>query len=91
MTKAQLIETVLRHTRLTISKRAANNFVDAVFTSVAKAVKKGSRFHFPGFGTFNIRTRKARTGRHPQTGAAIKIKASKTVAFKPSKEFKESL
>jgi DNA-binding protein HU-beta len=91
MTKTELVETVLKNTKLPMTKKAANAFVDAVFTGVAKAVKKGSRFHFPGFGTFQIRTRKARTGRHPQTGAAIKIKASKTVAFKPSKEFKESL
>ena len=91
MTKHELVETVLKTTKLDISKKAANTFLDAVFTSVARAVKKNNRFHFPGFGTFQIRTRKARTGRHPQTGAQIKIKASKTVGFKPSKEFKESL
>ena len=91
MTKHELIETVLKTTKLDISKKAAGTFLDAVFTSVARAVKKGSRFYYPGFGTFQVRTRKARTGRHPQTGAQIKIKASKTVGFKPSKEFKESL
>lgn len=91
MTKHELIETVLKTTKLDMSKKAANSFLDAVFTSVARAVKKGNRFYYPGFGTFQIRNRKARTGRHPQTGATIKIKASKTVGFKPSKEFKESL
>jgi DNA-binding protein HU-beta len=91
MTKHELIEMALKMTKVGISRKAAQAFVDAVFANVARAVRKGSRFHYPGFGTFQIRTRKARTGRHPRTGVEINIKASKTVGFKPSKEFKESL
>ena len=91
MTKAELLEEVLKNTKMEISKKAANAFMDAVFAGMVKAVKKGKRFYYPSFGTFTVRARKARIGRHPQTGAAIKIKASKTVAFKPSKEFKETL
>jgi nucleoid DNA-binding protein len=44
-----------------------------------------------GFGTFTVRKRNARTGRNPQTGEEIKIKASKTVGFKPGKQLKEQL
>ena len=91
MTKSELLEAVLKNTKMEISKKAANTFMDAVFSSLVTAVKKGKRFYYPGFGTFTVRTRKARSGRHPQTGATIKIKASKTVAFKPSKDFKEIL
>jgi len=88
MTKSELLEAVLKKTKMEISKKAANTFMDAIFSSLATGVKKGKRFYYPSFGTFTVRTRKARSGRHPQTGATIKIKASKTVAFKPSKDFK---
>ena len=56
-----------------------------------KAIGKDKRFAYPGFGTFTVRKRKARTGRNPQTGDKIKIAASKTVAFKPAPKFKGSL
>ena len=56
-----------------------------------KTIKKEGRFFYPGFGTWTIRQRKARRGRNPQTGAEIKIKASKTVGFKPAKELKSGL
>ena len=54
-------------------------------------IKKEKRFAYPGFGTFTVRARKARTGRNPQTGEAIKIKASKTVGFKPAPTLKNTL
>ena len=56
-----------------------------------KAIKKEKRFAYPSFGTFTVRTRKARKGRNPQTGEEIKIKASKTVGFKPAPTLKNSL
>jgi DNA-binding protein HU-beta len=92
MTKAELVETVLKNKQLPgMSKRAANLVVDAVFETLAKAIKKDKRFTFPGFGTFTVRKRGARTGRNPQTGATIKIAASKTVTFKPAPDFKKTL
>jgi len=45
----------------------------------------------PGFGTFTVRSRKARTGRNPKTNEPLKIKASKTVGFKPAPTLKASL
>jgi DNA-binding protein HU-beta len=89
MTKAELIEAVAKSAK--ISKIAAGEAVDATFDSIAKAIKKSRRFQVPGFGTFTVRSRKARKGRNPQTGAAISIKASRTVGFKAAPVLKKSL
>jgi DNA-binding protein HU-beta len=58
---------------------------------MGKTIKKDKRFSYPGFGTWTVRKRKARTGRNPQTGETIKIAASKTVGFKPSTQLKGKL
>lgn len=92
MTKAELVEKVaqsLRHREL--SKAAINEVADALFENLSKGIKKDKRFTYPGFGTFTVRTRKARKGRNPQTGAIINIPASKTIGFRPSPELKRSL
>ena len=89
MTKAELIEAVAKSAK--ISKMAAGEAVDATFDSIAKAIKKSRRFQVPGFGTFTVRSRKARKGRNPQTGAAISIKASRTVGFKAAPVLKKGL
>ena len=56
---------------------------------ITQSLKKNQRVMLVGFGTFGVSKRKARTGRNPQTGETIKIKASKSVGFKPSKKFKD--
>ena len=91
MTKADLINKVAASKDVPndISKKAVQAVVDATFDEIKKSVKKEERFSFPGFGTFNKKKRAARTGRNPQTGETIKIKASTTVGFKPSKKFKD--
>ena len=89
MTKAELIDTVSRSAK--ISKHAAGEAVDATFESIARAIKKSRRFQVPGFGTFTVRSRKARKGRNPQTGAAINIRASRTVGFKAAPVLKKEL
>ena len=89
MTKGDLISAVAKTTNL--SKRAAEDAVDAIFENLARAIKKDKRFQVPGFGTFNVRSRKARTGRNPQTGATINIRASRTVGFKPAPVLKRGL
>ncbi len=91
MTKAEWIEQIAANAGVEISKAAVTKIVDAAFEGIKKAVKKEKKFFVPGFGTFSQRQRKARKGRNPKTGEVIKIKASKTVGFKPSKDFKESL
>lgn len=90
MTKQELVD-LIAHGHWGLSKRATEEVVDAVFDSIRKAIKKDRRFRYPGFGTFEIRNRKARTGRNPRTGDTIKIKASKTVGFRPAKDLKTKI
>jgi len=92
LTKDELIGTVTKAVKdSSLSKRLAGDVIDATFEAISKAVKKDKRFAYPGFGTFTVRSRKARKGRNPQTGEEIKIKASKTVGFKPAPTLKKSL
>ena len=65
--------------------------MSTVVQNIKKGVKKDKLVQLIGFGTFTIRQRKARTGRNPQTGEAMTIKASKSVAFKAGKTFKGEL
>ena len=87
MNKAELVEAVAK--TLDESKAGAERCVNAVLEGIRKGTKKDKGCTIIGFGTFTVKKRKARTGRNPQTGEAIKIKASTTVGFKPSKKFKE--
>ena len=89
MTKAELVSAVAKAVKL--SKRAAGDAVDATFTSIARSIKKDKRIQVPGFGTFSVRSRKARKGRNPQTGSVINIRASRTVGFKPAPALKKGL
>lgn len=92
MNKQELIDAVAKKVeKLDVSKTAIKDIVDTTFDEIVKAIKKEKRFMMPGFGTFTVKTRKARTGRNPATGAEIKIKASKTIGFKPAPTVKESL
>ncbi len=91
MTKAELINAIAgaKTTPADLSKKAVQSVVDEAFAQIKKEVKKTGRFSVPGFGTFNKKKRKARTGRNPQTGEAIKIKAQTTVAFRPAQGLKD--
>jgi len=91
MTKAELIEQLYSKHEGELTKRLVGEIVDGVFESMSVTLKKEKRFAYPGFGTWSVRTRKARKGRNPQTGEVIKIKASKTVGFRPAKALKEVL
>lgn len=87
MNKSELVDAVAIDSKL--SKKDAGQAVDAIVTNIKKTLKKGKKVQLVGFGTFEVRKRKARKGRNPQTGEAIKIKASKVPAFKPGKAFKD--
>ena len=89
MTKTDLISAVA--TTANMSKRETEEVINATFDSLARGLKKSKRVQVPGFGTFSVRPRKARNGWNPQTGAAIKIDASRTVAFKPAPSLKKGL
>ncbi|HIC23089.1 MAG: DNA-binding protein [Planctomycetota bacterium] len=89
MNKADLVAAV--QDNLGESKAGAERAVNAVIDAVKTGVKNDNSVQVVGFGTFSVRHRAARMGRNPQTGETIKIKASKSVAFKPSKNFKEMI
>ena len=91
MTKAELINKVTKVMARDVSKQNVEEIVDVTFEEIRKCVKKEKRFAFPGFGTFTVRTRKSRKGVNPQTGAYIKIPASRTIGFKPAPIFKKGL
>jgi len=91
MNKAEMIEAVQQGSGLDLSAKAMGNVVDVVFNVIAGAIKQDGRFSLAGFGTWTVRDRAARTGRNPQTGAAIEIKASKAVGFKAAPSLKEDL
>jgi DNA-binding protein HU-beta len=65
--------------------------LDAYVDAVTKELKKGGRIGLVGFGTFSVAKRKAREGRNPQTGKAIKIPAKKVVKFKAGKELADKV
>ena len=90
MTKADLIKAIQNANR-DLSLRAVNGVVDTTFSAISKSIKKEGRFAYPGFGTFTVRKRSGRVGRNPRTGESIKIRASKSVGFRPSPDFKKSL
>lgn len=85
MNKGELIEQVAKDADL--SKAQAGKALDSVITNVVKSLKKGNKVTLVGFGTWSVSKRSARTGRNPQTGAAIKIPAKNVVKFKAGKEF----
>jgi len=74
-----------------LPKRQANEMLTQVIEMIAKSLKKGDKIRLSGLGILQVRKRAARTGRNPQTGEPIKIKASKKIAFRPAKELKEAV
>ncbi len=84
MNKAELVAQLSEDAGIT--KTQANDVLNSFTTTVTKTLKKGDKVTLVGFGTFSVSKRAARTGRNPQTGAAIKIKAKKVAKFKAGKE-----
>ena len=89
MNKTELIEQIASDAGL--SKADAGRALDAFVDAVTKSLKKKKPVVIVGFGTFDIQKRKARTGRNPQTGETIKIKASTAPKFKPGKGLKDAV
>jgi len=85
--KPELVNAIAEKTGLNKkdSERAVNAFVE----SVSEALAKGEKVSLVGFGTFEVRTRQARTGRNPRTGQTLTIPAAKVPAFKPGKQLRE--
>jgi DNA-binding protein HU-beta len=74
-----------------LSNKAAHAILEDMITAITKHLKKGVRVRLNGLGILMVRKRAARMGRNPATGEAIKIKASKKVAFRAAKELKQSI
>ena len=89
MNKAELIDAIAANTKT--SKAQVENILDATLETIKKTLKKGEDCKLVGFGTFVKSKRKARTGRNPQTGKAIKIPASNYPKFRPGAEFKHMM
>jgi DNA-binding protein HU-beta len=95
---APKVETVtLRHLAETLSdthelpKKQVVAMLEDMVANVAKHLKRGARIRIGGLGILQVRKRPARMGRNPATGEAIKIKASKKIAFRAAKDLKESI
>ena len=86
MNKQQLIDSV--STQLGQSKRDVSNVIEASLDELKRAVSRGEKVALSGFGVFHRQERAARNGRNPQTGEAVKIKATKLPKFRPGAEFK---
>ena len=89
MNKNELVEGMAANAEL--SKADAGRALEAFIKVIKKTLKSGDTVSLVGFGTFSVRKRAARTGRNPQTGATLKIKASKNPAFKAGKALKDAV
>jgi DNA-binding protein HU-beta len=91
MNKAQLIEWIQKSGQTGETKAAAERALNAVLEGIQVGLKKHQTVALVGFGSFSVRKRGARMGRNPRTGEPMKIKASKTVAFKAGKALKDKV
>ncbi|HNW05697.1 MAG TPA: HU family DNA-binding protein [archaeon] len=89
MNKQTLIEEIGKKSDL--SKSKIEETLNLTLDAIKAVVKKHKKLQLVGFGTFAVKNRAARKGINPQTGKTIQIKASKSVGFKVSKEFKKML
>ncbi len=89
MNKSELIDAIAASAD--IPKAAAGRALDAMIEAVSGALKNGDQVVLVGFGTFAVKDRAARTGRNPQTGEPIEIKAAKIPSFRPGKALKDAV
>ena len=89
MNKTELVAALAEKTG--VSKKDTDNTINAFTEVIIEALKRDGKVQHPGFGTFEVRERAARTGRNPHTGEAIEIAAAKVPAFKPGKALKDAI
>ena len=89
MNKTQFISAVQK--KAGVDAKTADACVNAAIAVVEASLKKGEKVQITGFGTFDVRKRSARTGKNPRTGEAVKIKASKSPAFKAGQTLKNAV
>ena len=88
MNKGDLVKEVAK---VVSTKKAARAAVDCIFSNITQSLKKKKPVTLVGFGTFGVSKRKARKGRNPRTGEAIKIKAKVVPKFVPGKALKDAV
>ena len=88
MNKGDLIDEVAK---VVGKKKLAEDVLDCITDTITSSLKKGDKVTLIGFGTFSVAKRAARTGRNPQTGAALKIKARKVPKFVAGKKLKDTV
>lgn len=92
MTKTQLIDALVKEAKTDwMEKKQAKVFLETLTTVVEKTLKKGGDIPLSGLGKFKVQSRKARMGRNPQTGEAIKIPAKRVVKFSVAKNLKDTV
>ncbi|MCK5689617.1 integration host factor subunit alpha [Myxococcota bacterium] len=89
MTKADLIEAV--HGRVGFSKKESADLVEMVFDTMKDTLEQGQKIKISGFGKFEVRDKRSRSGRNPQTGKVIEISARRVLTFKPSQVLRAAL
>ena len=89
MNKSELIDAIASSADL--PKSSAGRALDATIAAITDELKGGGQVSLVGFGTYSVKNRAARTGRNPQTGAAIEIKAANIPAFKAGKALKDAV
>ena len=89
MNKADLIERIAKDA--SINKAQAETAISSLLAGIESDLKKGGRVTLVGFGTFSVGSRKARTGRNPRTGQALKIAARKVAKFSPGAQLKATV
>jgi integration host factor subunit beta len=87
MTKADLVEEVIRLTQL--PRKESEAVVETIFESIIQALQTGEKIEIRGFGSFRTRQRRGRVGRNPKTGAKVDLAPKNNPFFKPSKELKD--
>lgn len=89
MTKAELVEIV--HTKVGLSKKDAQDIVEAIFETMKGTLATGDKIKISGFGNFIPREKRPRKGRNPQTGDDIQITARRVLTFRPSQILKNHI
>lgn len=89
MNKTELVTALAEKTG--VSKKETEQVLNAFFSTVQETLKQNDKVQIPGFGSFEVRERAARTGRNPHTGETIEIAAAKVPAFKPGKVLKDAI
>ena len=89
MTKADIVERV--YEKIGFSKKEASELVELVFDTLKNKLEAGEKVKISGFGKFEVREKKSRIGRNPQTGDRITISARRVLNFSPSQVLKAML